>query len=142
MPGPPKKPAALKVISGTNQPCRATSPPAVELPPVIDVPPPPKWLKNKHAIAEWKRLAPILTANKLLTEGGLSAFGHMCALHGAVTQMWMVDEIPTASMVSTLQSMINDFGLTPVAQGKVKPNGGEEKRGNKFASNGKRAGAA
>jgi phage terminase small subunit len=142
MPGPPKKPAALKVISGTNQPCRAAPPPAVELPAVIVVPAPPKWLKNKHAVDEWKRLAPILTANKLLTEGGLSAFGHMCALHGAVIQLWMANETPTASMISTLQSMINDFGLTPVAQGKVKPNGGEEKKGNKFAGNGKRPGAA
>lgn len=142
MPGPPKKAAALKVISGTNQPCRAAPPPAVELPPVIDVPAPPKWLKNRHAIAEWKRLAPILTANKLLTEGGLSAFGHMCALHGEVVELWVAGESPTASLISTLQSMINDFGLTPVAQGKVKPHGDEGKKANKFASNGKRPGTA
>lgn len=142
MPGPPKKATTLKSISGTKQPCRAAPPPSVELPVLDKVPAPPDWLPNAHAVKEWNRLAPILTANKLLTEGGLSALAHLCAMHGKIVQLYAAGEAPTASMASTLQSMINDFGLTPVAQGKVKMNGGEEKKGNKFASNGKRAGAA
>lgn len=138
MPGPSKKPAALKAISGTSQPCRAAPPPSVELPVVTDVPPAPDWLPNAHAVKEWNRLAPILAANKLLTEGGLSALAMLCALHGKIVQLYAAGEAPTASMVSTMQSMINDFGLTPVAQGKVKPNGGEEQKGNKFSGNGRR----
>lgn len=142
MPGPAKKPTQLKAIAGTRQPCREAPPPAVELPVVKEVPEAPDWLPNSHATKEWNRLAPILTANGLLTEGGLSALAMLCALHGKIVQLYSAGEAPTASMVSTLQSMINDFGLTPVAQGKVKPNGSEEKKGNKFAANGKRAGAA
>ena len=62
----------------------------------------------------------------------------LCALHGKIVQLYAAGEAPTASMAGTLQSMINDFGLTPVAQGKVKPVGQEDK-GNKFANNGKRS---
>ena len=142
MPGPSKKPATLKAISGTTQPCRAAPAPAVELPAITEVPPAPDWLPNAHAVKEWNRLAPLLTANQLLTEGGLSALAHLCAMHGKIVQLYAAGEAPTASMASTLQSMINDFGLTPVAQGKVKPHGGEEDKGNKFARNGKRTGTA
>lgn len=142
MPGPPKKPTVLKSISGTRQKCRDVPPPAVELPVVEEIPSAPDWLPNAHAVKEWNRLAPILVANKLLTEGGLSALAMLCAAHGKIVQLYSAGEAPTASMMSTLQSMINDFGLTPVAQGKVKPVGDQEKKGNKFANNGRRAGAA
>lgn len=137
MPGPPKKPTILKSISGTRQKCRDVPPPAVDLPALTEVPDAPDWLPNAHAVKEWNRLAPILTSNGLLTEGGLSAFAMLCAAHGKIVQLYSAGEAPTASMMSTLQSMINDFGLTPVAQGKVKPVGQEDK-GNKFAGNGKR----
>lgn len=136
MPGPPKKPAQLKAIAGTNQPCRET-PKVLNLPTIDVAPPAPDWLPNAHAVKEWDRLAKILTANKLLTEGGLSALGMLCALHGKIVQLYAAGEAPTASMAGTLQSMINDFGLTPVSQGKVKPSGDTEK-GNRFAANGKR----
>lgn len=137
MPGPPKKATTLKSISGTQQKSRAVPPPAVDLPLVSEVPAAPDWLPNAHAVKEWNRLAPILTANKLLTEGGISALAMLCAAHGKIVQLYSAGEAPTASMMSTLQSMINDFGLTPVAQGKVKPVG-NEKEGNKFGNNGRR----
>lgn len=137
MPGPGKKPAGLKVVSGTERKDRA-APPAVDLPTVSDVPSPPDWLPNSHAVKEWERLAPILVANKLLTEAGLSAFGMLCSLHGKLVQLWSAGEAPVASMVAQYRNLINDFGLTPVAQGKVKPVGAEPE-GNKFARNGKRA---
>jgi phage terminase small subunit len=136
MPGPGKKPAALKVVAGTQRKDRQTAG-GVDLPVLSVVPPAPDWLPNSHAVKEWDRLAKILTANKLLTEGGLSALGMLCALHGKIVQLYAAGEAPTASMAGTLQSMINDFGLTPVAQGKVKPSG-EKDKGNKFANNGKR----
>lgn len=136
MPGPGKKPASLKVVAGTDRKDRATVI-AVDLPLITEVPAAPDWLPNAHAVKEWDRLAKILTANKLLTEGGLSALGMLCAMHGTIVQMYAAGMAPTASMAGTLQSMINDFGLTPVAQGKVKPSGAEEKT-NKFAKNGQR----
>lgn len=137
-----KKPPALKAVAGTDRKDRNAPAPAVSLPTVSEVPDAPDWLPNAHAIKEWNRLAAILTANKLLTEGGLSALGMLCALHGKLVQLWTAGEAPTGHMMAQYRNLINDFGLTPVAQGKVKPVGNEENKGNKFASNGKRAGAA
>lgn len=132
----PRKPTALKVVAGTDRPDREGHA-AAELPLVSDVPPAPDWLPNAHARKEWERLAPILHANKLLTEAGLSALGQLCALHGKTVQLYAAGEAPVASMVAQLRGLMNDFGLTPVAQGKVKPNGDTEKPGNAFAALGK-----
>jgi len=137
MPGPGKKPTKLKVVAGTVRKDRAPVD-TVDLPLVVGVPDAPDWLPNAHSIKEWERLAPILTANKLLTEAGCSILGHLCALHGKVVQLWAAGEAPTGHMLAQLRNLTNDFGLTPVAQGKVKP-AGKDAEGNKFASNGKRA---
>lgn len=137
MPGPGRKPAALKAVAGTERKDRDTPKGAADLPALSSAPAAPDWLPNSHAVKEWDRLAGILTANKLLTEGGLSALGMLCALHGKIVQLYAAGEAPTASMAGTLRNMVNDFGLTPVAQGKVTPvNEGE--KGNKFGNNGKR----
>lgn len=133
--GKPRKPDHLKVIAGTDQPCRMT--PVVELPLCDGVPSAPDWLPNVHAVKEWDRLAPILAANGLLTKAGLSALAMLCALHGKVVQLFAAGEAPTGHMIAQYRNLINDFGLTPVAQGKVKPLG-EKEKGNRFANNGKR----
>lgn len=128
-----RKPTSLKVVAGTDRPCRRPESAPVEIPALDHIPDPPDWLPNAHAVKEWQRLAPILTANKLLTEAGLSALGQLCALHGKVVQLYAAGEAPVASMVAQLRGLMNDFGLTPVAQGKVKAGGDETKAGNKFA---------
>ena len=132
----PRKPTRLKVVAGTDQPCRR-APDPVELPAIDAAPAAPGWLPNAHAVNEWNRLTPILCANKLLTEAGLSALGQLCALHGKIVQLYAAGEAPSASQIGTLRNLMNDFGLTPVAQGKVKP-GAETEKGNRFAKNGKR----
>ncbi|OZI64608.1 hypothetical protein CAL20_02855 [Bordetella genomosp. 4] len=132
----PRKPDHLKVVSGTDQPCRMDGPNAVELPLVDDIPPAPEWLINPAAVEEWNRLARILYANKLLTEASLTSLAHMCALHGKIRQLYAAGEAPTASMIGALRAYQNDFGLTPVAQGKVKPSG-EVPAANEFAKNGR-----
>lgn len=139
MPGPGKKPASLKVIAGTDRKDRDAPADALNLPTLGEPPEPPDWLPNAHAVKEWKRLAPILVANKLLTDGGISALGQLCALHGKVVQLYAAGEAPNASMVSQLRNLMNDFGLTPVAQGKVKPVG-EGPAENEFKNNGQRPG--
>jgi phage terminase small subunit len=133
----PRKPTTLKAIAGTARPDREPEG-GVELP-LVDAPPdPPDWLPNSHAVKEWNRLVPILMANKLLTEAALGPLAHLCALHGKIVQLYAAGEAPTASMSGTLRNLQNDFGLTPVAQGKVKATG-DVPAGNKFATNGKRA---
>lgn len=135
--GNPRKPTSLKVVAGTDRPDR-DPPEAVDLPLVSDVPQAPDWLPNAHAIKEWDRLAPILHANRLLTEAGLSALGQLCALHGKTVQLYAAGEAPVASQVAQLRGLMNDFGLTPAAQGKVRSSGDAEKTGNAFANNGAR----
>lgn len=130
----PRKPPKLKVIAGTDQPCRRPETQSIELPLADSVPPAAEWLPNTHAIKEWERLAPILHAAGLLTEGGLSALGVLCALHGELVDLWSRKVTPTGHMLAQYRSLVNDFGLTPVAQGKVRPIG-EAKTKNPFSNN-------
>jgi phage terminase small subunit len=132
----PRKPHNLKVVNGTARADRL-QPLGVDLPLVDRCPLPPDWLPNAHATREWERLAPILAANKLLTEASLSTLGMLCALHGIIVQQYAAGVPPTGHMVAQYRGLANDFGLTPVAQGKVKP-GGEEKPNNPFTNNGRR----
>ena len=121
----PTKPRSLKVIAGTERRDRAAAP-SVELPLVASVPKPPDWLLTTHAVKEFNRLAPILVANKLLTEAAVSTLAMMCALHGKIVQMYLAGESPTGSMIAQYRNLANDFGLTPVAQGRVKTAGATE----------------
>lgn len=122
----PRKPHNLKVVAGTARADRL-EPVGVDLPLVDGVPDAPDWLPNGHAVKEWQRLAPILVANKLLTEASLSTLGMLCALHGKIAQLYAAGEAPTGHMMAQYRGIANDFGLTPVAQGKVKSSGEKEK---------------
>lgn len=124
-----RKPNNLKVLQGTNQPCREVS--EVEFEKVSEIPKPPGWLPNSHSVLEWERLAPILFGAGLLTEAGLTTLGHLCAIHGKIVQLYAAGESPNGALQSQLRGLSNDFGLTPVAQGKVNASKGE-KKGNKF----------
>ncbi|PXV60671.1 Phage terminase, small subunit [Dyella jiangningensis] len=132
----PRKPHNLKVVDGTVRPDRI-EPSGIDLPLIELAPLPPEWLPNAHAVREWERLSTILAANKLLTEASLGPLGVLCALHGQIVQQYAAGIAPTGHMLAQYRNLVNDFGMTPVAQGKVKPSG-ETKKGNAFASNGKR----
>lgn len=132
-----RKPHQLKVLEGTARPDRMPDA-LIDYEALEELPPPPDWLPNAHAAREWERLGPILLRAKLLTFAGLQSLGHLCALHGKIVQLYAAGESPNASYIAALRSMFNDFGLTPVAQGKVRPIE-QEKSKNKFAGNGKRA---
>lgn len=132
----PRKPNHLKIISGTYRKCRASNEVEIEL--LDKLPPPLDWLPNAHAVKEWKRLAKILTANRLLAEADLSTLGHLCSLHGKLVQIYAAGQAPTASMISTLRGLQNDFGLSPITRGKVGGASSGPEEGNPFANNGKR----
>jgi phage terminase small subunit len=133
--GNPRKPAALKAIQGTARKDREYVP-AIDLPELDEVPGPPSWLPNAHAVQEWDRLAPMLHRLGLLTQGGVTPLGHLCALHGTMVQKWAAGMEPQASTMQQYRSLCGEFGLTPVASTKVKT-GRDEKPANKFARNGK-----
>lgn len=124
----------LKLLAGTDRKDREPIS-QIEDEPIVAIPPPPLWLNN-HGVAEWLRLAPILIERELLTEGSLSALAQLCALHGNIVQMYCANVVPNAAMLGTLRNMMNDFGLTPASQGKVKgatPSGEPTKPANKFS---------
>lgn len=131
----PRKPTNLKIIDGSRQP----DIPAVDLPLVDYVPAAPDWLPNAHAIREWDRLAPILFNNKLLTEAGVTTLGILCSLFGKIVQLYAAGESPTGHMIAQYRALANDFGLTPVAQGKVRAGSADDKSGNRFTKIGKKA---
>lgn len=131
MPGPSKRPTHLKAISGTERTDRVSTV-SVELAPVSAVPDPVDWLPNAHATKEWKRLAPLLVANKILTEADISTFGHYCAVHGKLVQLWAAGEAPTGHLLAQFNALASALGLAPAWRSKVKPVGDKD-AGNKFA---------
>jgi hypothetical protein len=95
------------------------------------VPEPLDWLPNAHAVKEWCRLAPLLVANKLLTEMSLPTFGHFCAVHGKLVQLWAAGEAPTGHMLAQYNALGAAFGLAPAWLSKVRLGDGKDKA-NKF----------
>jgi len=132
----PRKPNSLKVVAGTARKDRAVD--EVELPLLDKTPAHPDWLTNSHAVKEWKRLALILINNGLLTEADLSYLGHLCNLHGNLVQLSAAGVPATASLIGALRNMYNDFGVSPVARGKVSPVVGGKNKDNPFAKNGRK----
>ncbi len=121
MPGPAKSSRHLKILKGTLQPSR-DAPEGAALSPVDSAPPRPAWLNNPDAVREFDRLAPLLLANKILTDGNVGVFVQMCALHGRLVAMWTEGTTPSAAMLSTYRALCNALGLLgmklPAAGGK------------------------
>jgi phage terminase small subunit len=113
----PRKPNRVKDITGSVK--ERTS--EVDLPPVDHVPEPPEWLPNPEAIAEWRRMAPILMANRLLSAGDLPALANYCALHGRIAEIWGAGLTPPSAIMAQFVSLGNAFGLAPAWRSKVKP---------------------
>ena len=132
----PGKPIPLKVLTGSRRLRDAKL--AVALPALSVAPPPPEWLPNAHAVREWLRLASLLVANGLLTDSGLSALGHLCALLGILARQLAAGSQPSASLVALHRALGNDFGLTPASIGKCTPSGTTAPATNRFAQRGRR----
>lgn len=135
-----KTPAHLKVLSGTQKPSRPEYDLSVpEVVPYEEVPPPPLWL-DTIAVQEYMRLAPLLIKGKLLHEGTMASFCHMCVLHSKIVKQYLADLMPPMSWIANLRNLHNDFGLTPHGAGKLKrePKEPENKPTNKFGDRGKR----
>lgn len=118
---PARKPKSLKLIAGTARPDRPEPARIVTLAPLEEVPAPPDFLPNGHAVAEWQRLAPVLVANKLLHPGNLHALAVLCGLHGRIVQLWSAGEAPQAALVSQYRALLSDCGLSSMRLPPVNP---------------------
>jgi phage terminase small subunit len=124
-------PPQLKLLSGTARADR-TAPDPSPLPALDNVPPAPDWLPNAHAANEWRRLAPVLMANKLLTTANIGAFGQLCAVHGRLVALWAASETPRAALISIYRGLLADLGLSAMpAPSNINP-------ANRFANNGRK----
>lgn len=103
------------------------------------IPVPPQWLPTPEAIKEWMRLCSILIEMKLLTEASLSPLAQLCALHGNIVKLYAAGMSPGASLLGALRNLQNDFGLSPLAQGKVKTDAPkEDPKPNGFSGRGRK----
>jgi hypothetical protein len=117
-----RKPTHLKLLAGTARPDRVA--PATPALPALDAATPPSWLTDLTALAEFRRLAAVLTANRLLTAGNVGLLAHLVMLHTRITASWMADETPTAALLTVYRRLSGDLGLTsmPVQAPASKPN--------------------
>ena len=123
------KPNSLKIISGSKH---VSSVPTVELPLLNEVPNPPEWLKLPEAIELFKYWAPIMVASGTLTVGGVPGLAVMCNLGGTLADESKRGVKSSAADVGQFRYYQNDFGLTPVAQGRLKIPEKQKGDGNKF----------
>lgn len=93
----------------------------------------PAWL-TRHAKAEWKRIMPLLTARKVLTEADMGSVENYCVAIGQVREMQemiskqgpviMTERGPRAHPAVRIQSdamtrarlLASELGLTPVSR--------------------------
>ena len=110
-------PDAVKVLTGTDQPCRMH--PEPDYPKAKELVA-PDWLESPEAVEEWNRLTPMMTGARTISEGDLTILGHMCNLHGVCVAMWRESRsMPTAAMLTQLRMMYAEFGLTPASRSKA-----------------------
>src|SRR5689334_19926647 len=120
-----RKATHLKLIAGTRQPCR-DAPELLDAPAAMQqIPDAPEWLPNAHAINEWRRVAPILVANRMLTDAGLTVLGQYCALHGRIVELYAAKMNPTGHLLAQFRQMSGQLGLTNVKSTPAKPIGQE-----------------
>lgn len=132
----PRKPNALKVIQGTNEPRRMYAEP--ELPAAGDLSPPAS-LKDPVAVEAWRSIVKNLGAARVLAAIDLMMLAHLCQLHAHVEGLWAAGGKPHDSTLTQLRMMAGEFGMTPATRSKAGALG-EPKAENPFALIGKKSG--
>jgi hypothetical protein len=69
-------------------------------------------LTDITAIAEFKRLAAVLSVNRLLTAGNVHMLAHLCMLHARITATWTTGATPSAALLAIFRRLSGDLGLT------------------------------
>ncbi|NUO63940.1 MAG: P27 family phage terminase small subunit [Gemmatimonadaceae bacterium] len=125
----PRKPRAFKLLQGTDRKDRRQPEPEF---PTLDDAPPPAWLLNDDARAEWNRLVGLLVPTRVLTEADITALGHLCNLHGECLRLYRASIAPHAATLTQLRLYLAEFGMTPASRGRAQPAGSGQPK-NKFA---------
>ena len=127
MRGRKRKPAAIRKLLGNASKRPIAPEPSFK----VGVPEPPESLKGE-GLKEWRRLAPILIGQGVLTEADWSVFAQYCEAQGRYLELWAVrskervgseewQRIDRAvdRALNHLGKARAELGLTPVTRSKV-----------------------
>ena len=134
--GAKPKPDHIKVVSGTDQPCRM-NPEAPEFPSLEDEFQPPAWLTNRDALAEWDRTALMLKKSGVLTAADLSMLAALCQTYGEYVDMVTRRIQVPAAFLTQMRMLYAEFGMSPASRSTVKAKPDEASK-NPFSRNGRR----
>jgi hypothetical protein len=128
--GPKGKPPELKVVAGTDQPCRRR----VRLvAAVVGSARKPSWVKGLAAKL-WREKVAAYEARGQSVVGCESALAQFCALEAALIAQFVAEEMPPTSQINAYRSFAAEFFDTPASQvGKI-----QKPKDSKFSGNGQR----
>jgi hypothetical protein len=117
-PGPKGVLPELKVVSGTDQPCRRREMVVAALPGSAIR---PKWLKGRAAKLWAEKLA-TYEARGQNTAGCESALAQYCALEASLIDQYRKGGTPPVAQISAFRILASEFFDTPASQiGPAKP---------------------
>lgn len=132
-----RKPTAVKIAQGTAQKCRMNF---NEAEPPVEIPDPPEWmLGDSVALAEWRRITPILHEQGLISHMDLAELAIYCSAYSenaaaeirvqneGTYVMNRFDEEVVAPWVGVrekaqqkMHTFLRQFGMTPASRSGVK----------------------
>ena len=125
--GPKGKPPELKVVAGTDQPCRRRE---RIVRPLDGAPIKPMWLKGRAAKL-WDEKVTAYMARGQIVVGCESSLAQFCALEAMLIDQFTKKLTPPTSQINAYRSFAAEFFDTPAAQiGSAK-----QPKASKFASN-------
>lgn len=129
--GPKGKPPELKVVAGTDQPCRRRE---RIVKPLEGHASRPAWLKGRAAKI-WADKVAAYEARGQAIVGCESALAQYCALEATLIDQFTKQLTPPTSQINTYRSFASEFFDTPASQIGAPNN---KPKASKFAGNGQR----
>ncbi|MCO6178817.1 hypothetical protein [Ciceribacter sp. RN22] len=126
--GPKGKPPELKIVSGTDQPCRRREPAVAPIPGEAIK---PSWLKGRAAKL-WAEKVAIYRARGQAIVGCESALAQYCAIEASLIEQYRKGITPPVAQVNSFRIYAAEFYDTPASQVLPSKTPG---RGGKFATN-------
>lgn len=127
-PGPKGKNPGLKVVAGTDQPCRRREPVVA---PIDGAAVKPTWLRGRAAKL-WVEKVAIYQARGQSVAGCESALAQYCALEAALIEQYRKRITPPVAQVNAFRILAAEFYDTPASQ--VSP-AKQPGKGGRFAAN-------
>jgi phage terminase small subunit len=131
----PRIPRKLKVIAGTDRPCRRK--PELELPPIPGLPEPPQFLDVVGA-DEFTRVARVLHVAGILSTVDVAILVTYSATWSRLVRQWRNEVDPDAASLNAFRALCGELGLTPASRARLSPPSDDSSKRNRFRNNGKK----